>query len=197
MAAPLDSSEPSTTPVPRAQIITVGGGNVRIGVGVSGVAQRGAAIALHVGSKTLAVEASAEQQPNPYLDLMLEFRHFFVRKVMLVKYSYAFIALPGGFGTLDEIFETATLIQTGSSDAFTNFTNGGQLITPAGATETLTRVSNTSSGRMTIGGTVPGGRGPQWPNLAEPRLGLCPRPGRDEDVLPRPGGQAGRARMAA
>jgi hypothetical protein len=53
-----------------------------------------------------------EQQPNPYLDLMLEFRHFFVRKVMLVKYSQAFIALPGGIGTMDEIFETLTLIQT-------------------------------------------------------------------------------------
>ena len=54
-----------------------------------------------------------EQKPNPYLDVWLEFRYFFVRKVMLVKYSYAFIALPGGFGTMDEIFETATLIQTG------------------------------------------------------------------------------------
>ncbi len=53
-----------------------------------------------------------EQQPNPYLDLMLEFRHFFVRKVMLVKYSQAFVALPGGIGTMDEIFETLTLIQT-------------------------------------------------------------------------------------
>ncbi|MEW6268267.1 MAG: TIGR00730 family Rossman fold protein [Thermodesulfobacteriota bacterium] len=53
-----------------------------------------------------------EQKPNPYLDLMLEFRHFFVRKVMLVKYSQAFIALPGGIGTMDEIFETLTLIQT-------------------------------------------------------------------------------------
>ena len=53
-----------------------------------------------------------EQKPNPYLDRWVTFRHFFVRKLMLVKYSYAFIALPGGFGTLDEIFETATLIQT-------------------------------------------------------------------------------------
>jgi uncharacterized protein (TIGR00730 family) len=53
-----------------------------------------------------------EQQPNRYLDQWITFRYFFVRKVMLVKYSYAFIALPGGFGTLDEIFETATLIQT-------------------------------------------------------------------------------------
>ncbi|MBX3473682.1 MAG: TIGR00730 family Rossman fold protein [Planctomycetes bacterium] len=53
-----------------------------------------------------------EQKPNAYLDRWVEFRYFFVRKLMLVKYSYAFIALPGGFGTLDEIFETATLIQT-------------------------------------------------------------------------------------
>jgi uncharacterized protein (TIGR00730 family) len=53
-----------------------------------------------------------EQQPNPYLDVMLEFRHFFVRKVMLVKYSQAFIAMPGGLGTMDEVFETLTLIQT-------------------------------------------------------------------------------------
>jgi uncharacterized protein (TIGR00730 family) len=54
----------------------------------------------------------AEQKPNPYLDVMVEFEHFFVRKVMLVKYSYGFVALPGGFGTMDEIFETLTLIQT-------------------------------------------------------------------------------------
>ena len=53
-----------------------------------------------------------EQKPNPFLDRFLEFRYFFVRKLMLVKYSHAFIAAPGGFGTLDEIFETATLIQT-------------------------------------------------------------------------------------
>ena len=59
------------------------------------------------------IELPEEQAPNPYLDRWITFRHFFVRKVMLVKYSYAFVALPGGFGTLDEIFETATLIQTG------------------------------------------------------------------------------------
>ena len=53
------------------------------------------------------------RSPNPYLDIWVTFRHFFVRKVMLVKYSYAFIAMPGGFGTLDEMFEAATLIQTG------------------------------------------------------------------------------------
>jgi uncharacterized protein (TIGR00730 family) len=59
-----------------------------------------------------------EQQPNPYLDCFVEFRYFFVRKVMLVKYSYAFVVLPGGFGTMDEIFECATLIQTGKIRGF-------------------------------------------------------------------------------
>lgn len=54
-----------------------------------------------------------EQQPNPYLDRYVNFRYFFVRKVMLVKYSEAFVILPGGFGTMDEAFEAATLIQTG------------------------------------------------------------------------------------
>jgi uncharacterized protein (TIGR00730 family) len=59
-----------------------------------------------------------EQQPNPYLDLMLEFRYFFVRKVMLVKYSYGFVVLPGGVGTMDEMFEALTLIQTGKIKDF-------------------------------------------------------------------------------
>ncbi|HEX4957855.1 MAG TPA: TIGR00730 family Rossman fold protein [Lacibacter sp.] len=53
-----------------------------------------------------------EQEPNPYLDKWVNIRYFFVRKTLLIKYSYAFICMPGGFGTLDELFESITLIQT-------------------------------------------------------------------------------------
>ena len=59
-----------------------------------------------------SIDLPVPQAMNSYLDMALEFKHFFVRKVMLVKYSYAFIALPGGYGTLDEVFEAATLVQT-------------------------------------------------------------------------------------
>ena len=53
-----------------------------------------------------------EQHHNPYLDKFVDIKYFFVRKTLLVKYSYAFIVMPGGFGTLDEFFEALTLIQT-------------------------------------------------------------------------------------
>jgi uncharacterized protein (TIGR00730 family) len=59
-----------------------------------------------------------EQQPNPYLDKWITLDQFFVRKVLLLKYSYAFVVLPGGFGTLDELFETITLIQTKKIENF-------------------------------------------------------------------------------
>jgi uncharacterized protein (TIGR00730 family) len=58
------------------------------------------------------IELPHEQRPNPYLDLALTFRHFYVRKTMFVKAADGFVILPGGFGTLDELFETLTLIQT-------------------------------------------------------------------------------------
>jgi uncharacterized protein (TIGR00730 family) len=81
------------------------------GPGIMEAANRGAKEA---GGRSIGcnIELSHEQKPNPYLDKWVTFRHFSIRKTMLVKYSYAFIAMPGGYGTLDEIFETATLIQT-------------------------------------------------------------------------------------
>jgi uncharacterized protein (TIGR00730 family) len=87
------------------------------GPGIMEAANRGARDA---GGRTVGcnIELPHEQRPNPYLDHWITFRHFYVRKVMLVKYSYAFVALPGGLGTLDEIFETATLVQTGKIKGF-------------------------------------------------------------------------------
>jgi uncharacterized protein (TIGR00730 family) len=58
------------------------------------------------------IELPAEQSPNPYSNVRLTFRYFFVRKVMFVKYACAFVIMPGGFGTLDELWEALTLIQT-------------------------------------------------------------------------------------
>jgi uncharacterized protein (TIGR00730 family) len=66
----------------------------------------------------LNIQIPREQKPNAYIDLLLEFRYFFSRKVMFVKYAKAFVILPGGFGTLDELFEALTLIQTRRIEPF-------------------------------------------------------------------------------
>jgi len=58
------------------------------------------------------IQLPFEQKPNPYVNTSITFEHFFVRKSMMIKYSYAFIIMPGGFGTMDEFFETITLVQT-------------------------------------------------------------------------------------
>ncbi len=86
-------------------VITGGGG------GLMEAANRGAhdVGAVSVGCN---IELPREQTMNPYLDIALRFRHFFARKVMFVRYASAFVVCPGGYGTLDELFEALTLIQT-------------------------------------------------------------------------------------
>ena len=94
------------------------------GPGIMEAANRGAKEAggLSIGCN---IKLPHEQEPNPYVDRFIEFEHFFIRKVMLVKYSSAFVVMPGGFGTLDEAFEVITLVQTDKLERFPVISMGG------------------------------------------------------------------------
>jgi uncharacterized protein (TIGR00730 family) len=99
------------------------------GPGIMEAANRGAREA---GGRSVGANIilPREQKENPYLDRFVTFRYFFVRKVMLVKYSYAFVVLPGGMGTMDELFEAVTLIQTRKILSFPVVVMGSEYYAP-------------------------------------------------------------------
>lgn len=99
------------------------------GPGVMEAANRGAK---EKGGTSIGcnIQLPWEQKPNPYLDRWLEFHYFMVRKMMLLKYSYAFVVMAGGYGTLDELFETAVLIQTAKMKSFPLVLMGKDFWTP-------------------------------------------------------------------
>jgi uncharacterized protein (TIGR00730 family) len=112
-SADCDLAERISAGLARAGYAVITGG----GPGIMEAANKGAASVRGI-SVGLGIELPLEQGLNEFVDIGLEFRYFFVRKTMFVKYSQAFVVLPGGFGTLDELFEALTLVQTGKITKF-------------------------------------------------------------------------------
>ena len=97
------------------------------GPGIMEAANKGAADGASIG---LNITLPEEQEPNPYQNISLDFRYFFCRKMMFLKYAVGYVCFPGGFGTMDEFFESMTLIQTGKTNQFPVVLVGTKFWTP-------------------------------------------------------------------
>jgi len=142
----LPGSEPYETAYEMAKKVAAEGFTIITGGG-PGVMEAANKGALDAGAQSVGLNITLpmEQRPNPYITTLLNFRYFFVRKVMFVKYSQGFIIMPGGFGTLDELFESITLIQTQKIQPFPVFLVGRSFWQPL-----LTWMENTLEGKGLI-----------------------------------------------